>query len=170
MWNYTGQQRPDFAEEPGPDQESVWDYPRPPVLVSCEDQIEVRSGDNRIAGSNRTLRVLETASPPTYYIPAQDVNWNVLREISQHSFCEWKGQASYYCLDDDPAGTAVAWIYANPSPRFAAIDRHVSFYPAQVECFVNDERVTPQPGGFYGGWMTSRIAGPVKGKPGTGHW
>jgi uncharacterized protein (DUF427 family) len=170
MWKHTGQQRPDFAVAPGPDQESVWDYPRPPALVSCDDRVEVRSGEMRIAVSSRALRVLETASPPTYYIPAQDVEWSALREIAQQSFCEWKGQASYYCLDDDPTDTAVAWLYANPSARFARIDRHVSFYPARLACFVNDERVIPQPGGFYGGWMTSRIAGPVKGEPGTGHW
>ena len=170
MWKYTGQERPDFAEKPGPGQESVWDYPRPPALVPCDDRVEVRDGDSLIARSNATLRVLETASPPTYYIPAEDVDWSRLQEISHRSFCEWKGQASYYCLAGDAGQTPVGWRYANPVASFAAIDGCVSFYPALLPCYVDGERVTPQPGGFYGGWVTSRIAGPFKGEPGTGHW
>ena len=114
--------------------------------------------------------MLETASPPTYYLPGDAVNWELLQAVAQRSFCEWKGQASYFCLARDPRQTPVAWRYASPAQRFAAIDGHVSFYPALLACFVNGERVTPQPGGFYGGWVTSRIAGPWKGEPGTGHW
>ena len=170
MWQYTGAERPTFAEEPGPDQESVWDYPRPPVLVPCDDAVEVRTDDTVIAASSNTLRVLETASPPTYYLPGDAVHWELMRPVAQRSFCEWKGQASYFCLASDPQERAVAWRYANPSARFAAIDGHVSFYPSLLACFVNGERVTPQPGGFYGGWVTSHIAGPWKGEPGTGHW
>lgn len=170
MWKHRGHQRPDFALEPGPDQESVWDYPRPPTLVETDETIEVHCEGGRIAASGRALRVLETASPPTYYLPAGDIDWAILRAIDQSSFCEWKGRASYFALADDASGAAVAWRYADPSQRFTAIDDHVSFYPGRVACYVDNERVRPQAGGFYGGWITDRIVGPFKGDPGTGHW
>ncbi|EAQ98201.1 DUF427 domain-containing protein [Congregibacter litoralis] len=170
MWKYTGSEHPDFAIEPGPGQESVWDYPRPPILVSSDELVEVSSRENPIATSRRALRVLETASPPTYYLPEDDIDWSQLREIAHRSFCEWKGQASYFALADDPRGVPVAWLYARPSKSFAAIDRHASFYPSKVQCSVDGERVRPQPGEFYGGWITDRLVGPFKGEPGTGHW
>ena len=170
MWNFTGEQRPPFAEEPGPGQESVWDYPRPPVLVASNSLVEVFIRGQRIAHSDQVQRVLETASPPTYYIPAADVDWQVLVQTPDRSYCEWKGVATYWAPAADPERTPVAWSYEDPSDRFAAIDGHISFYPGRVECFVDGERVRPQPGEFYGGWVTSKIAGPFKGGPGTGHW
>jgi uncharacterized protein (DUF427 family) len=170
MWKNTGKQRPDFAETPGTGQESVWDYPRPPALLPTREQVEVRTGNAVIARSNRCLRVLETASPPTYYIPANDIDWEQLVQTPQSSLCEWKGRASYFALADDPRRLAVAWLYARPSKAFAEIDGHASFYPGRVACFVDGERVRPQPGEFYGGWITDRVAGPFKGEPGTGHW
>lgn len=170
MWKHRGQQRPDFAVNPGPDQESVWDYPRPPALVESTETVEVRTDTTRIAYTQHSVRILETASPPTYYLPAADVDWDHLEEIEQSSFCEWKGRASYYALAGSGSKVAVAWRYLNPSAPFSAIHDHVSFYPGRVPCFVDGERVRPQPGEFYGGWITDRIVGPVKGEPGTGHW
>lgn len=170
MWKYTGQQRPDFAQAPGPGQESVWDYPRPPALEPSNELVAVSSSAVPLAETRRSLRVLETAGPPTYYIPEQDINWSQLAKISHSSFCEWKGQASYFALASDPTGQPVAWLYADPSATFQALHRHASFYPGRVECFVNGERVQPQPGEFYGGWITSRVVGPFKGEPGTSHW
>lgn len=170
MWNYRGQQRPDFAEEPGPDQESVWDYPRPPVPVKCDSLVEVKLGTLLIASTSKSLRVLETASPPTYYLPPDAVDMSQLVRSDDGSFCEWKGQATYWALAQQPTGTPVGWCYEGPSERFAAIDGYLSFYPARVECYVDGERVRPQPGAFYGGWVTNRIVGPFKGEPGTGHW
>lgn len=170
MWKNTGVTRPDFAVEPGPNQESVWDYPRPPALVASDEQVEVTHNYVPIASSRSTLRVLETASPPTYYIPAADIDWRQLVEVDHSSFCEWKGRASYFALKGDPQQTPVAWLYASPSKTFAGIDQHASFYPSKVECSVNGERVRPQPGSFYGGWITDRVVGPFKGEPGTGHW
>ena len=170
MWEHRGQRRPDFAIEPGPGQESVWDYPRPPALVASDELVEVHASIGLIARSRRCLRVLETASPPTYYLPSDDIDWEMLRPIPQRSACEWKGHATYFALADDPERRAVAWHYANPSSAFAEIHRHASFYPGRVACFVNGERVRPQPGEFYGGWITLRIVGPFKGEPGTGHW
>jgi uncharacterized protein (DUF427 family) len=170
MWNYTGKERPEFAEEPGAGQESVWDYPRPPALVHCDALVEVKSNHHTIASTLSSLRVLETASPPTYYLPGADIDWSQLVETAYHSYCEWKGEATYWALASDPTATVVAWSYENPSERFSEIDGCVSFYPGRIDCLVNSERVTPQPGDFYGGWVTKSIAGPVKGTPGTNHW
>ncbi len=170
MWQYTGKQRPPFAEEPRPGQESVWDYPRPPALVTCDSLVRVGHPGRPLAETRRALRVLETASPPTYYLPPECVDWNLLVRAEGRSFCEWKGEASYWALADDPDAGTIAWSYENPCERFAAIDGYLSCYPGRIPCHVDGERVQPQPGGFYGGWITSRIAGPVKGAPGTGHW
>lgn len=170
MWKNIGKKRPDFAIEPKAGQESVWDYPRPPILEASDEAVEVSYNYVPIASSRAALRVLETASPPTYYIPAADIDWRQLVEVGHSSFCEWKGRASYFALANDAKQTPVAWLYANPSERFAAIDQHASFYPSKVDCSVNGEVVRPQPGEFYGGWITDRVVGPFKGEPGTGHW
>jgi uncharacterized protein (DUF427 family) len=170
MWKYTGEERPYFAQEPGPMQESVWDYPRPPVLVSCDALVEVRWDGNMVASTRSSMRVLETASPPTYYLPGDDVDWKQLVRLGNSSYCEWKGTATYWALISDSDATIVAWSYESPSEYFRNIDGCISFYPGRIACFVSGERVKPQPGQFYGGWVTSSIAGPVKGAPGTGHW
>lgn len=170
MWKHTGKERPSFAEEPGPGQESVWDYPRPPILIETDAMVEVYSGDNRLAKSSAALRVLETASPPTYYLPSEDIDWKLLVKTDYQSHCEWKGVATYWALASDPTAPHVAWRYEDPSERFAQIDNCVSFYPGRVACHVNSERVQAQPGEFYGGWVTKSLAGPFKGDPGTGHW
>ena len=170
MWNYRGQKRPPFAIEPAAGQESVWDYPRPPCVVACNRPVEVKHNDSVIARSCRTYRVLETASPPTYYIPSKDIDWSLLVAAPGHTFCEWKGAASYWALAGDPEAAAVAWQYNEPLPAFDMIRGHVSFYPARVACFIDGERVRPQQSGFYGGWVTNELVGPFKGDPGTGHW
>lgn len=170
MWEYRGQKRPEFAETPGPGQESVWDYPRPPIVETRPCDIEVRAGATVLAKADRCHRVLETASPPSVYIPKDAVEFSKLTEIPSASMCEWKGRARYWALTDDPAGIPVAWAYDHPSERFAAIAGTVSFYPGRVACWLDGERVRPQPSEFYGGWMTDAIVGPVKGEPGTGHW
>lgn len=171
MWQFRGQERPSIAAEPEPGQESVWDYPRPPALVPDQRHVRVRHGALILADSTQTIRVLETASPPTFYVPPGDVMRELLVASIHGSFCEWKGRACYWSLRaDDVALNDIGWSYPEPSPAFAAIAGYFSFYPGRVECYVDDERVQPQPGGFYGGWVTSDIAGPFKGEPGTGHW
>jgi len=170
MWDYRGQKRPPFAVEPGPGQESVWDYPRPPRLEACQQLVEVRHNDMIIARSHEAIRVLETASPPTFYIPEKDIIWTQLIESPEQSFCEWKGKASYWKLASDPSGLPVAWQYNEPLPGFEVIRAYVSFYPGRVDCFVDEEAVQPQHSEFYGGWVTSEIVGPFKGDPGTGGW
>ncbi len=164
QWTYRGDKRPAFADAPTAGQESVWDYPRPPRLQADVRPVEIRYGDEVLARSVRSLRVLETASPPTYYLPPEDVQLARLFETSATSHCEWKGIALDLGLTGGPS--SVGWVYPDTYPEFAEIAGWISFYPARVECFVADERVRPQPGGFYGGWITNEIVGPVKGEPG----
>ncbi len=159
-------------EPPAPGQESVWDYPRPPRLEVVTKRIRVAYAGRTIADSRRAFRVLETSHPPGYYVPPTDVDATALRPAYGASFCEWKGEASYF---DVFAGEAVAalgaWCYQRPTPAFATIRDHLAFYPAAMDaCYVDDERVRPQPGGFYGGWITDDIVGPFKGGPGTAGW
>ena len=171
MWKYTGNKKPPFAEEPKSGEESVWDYPRPPIADADNRHILVKAEGITIAETERAVRVLETASPPTFYIPPEDVITELLEKASGSSFCEWKGQATYWnVVVNDQRITKAAWSYHNPSERFNEIDGYFSFYPALVNCFVDGEKVIPQPGGFYGGWVTSEIVGPMKGEPGTGGW
>ncbi len=169
MWKNTGNTRPDNAIEPGPGQESVWDYPRPPALRRDNRLVEVKDGDSVIARTTAALRILETASPPTFYIPVADVDMDQLIEVAGNSVCEWKGQAVYRALVRQPE-LPVAWGYPRPRARFDTIKDCIAFYPGRVDCYVDGERVQPQAGGFYGGWITSEVVGPFKGEPGTGHW
>lgn len=170
-WRYTGDQRPEFAEAPGPGQESVWDYSRPPRMEPDSRLVVVRSGSILIAETTKAVRVLETASPPTFYIPPGEVRRHRLRPAKGGSRCEWKGEASYWDVTlPDRILERAAWSYEVPLPEFDSLRGFVSFYPALLECFVGGERVRPQPGEFYGGWVTSEIAGPFKGEPGSGSW
>lgn len=174
MWHYIGRQRPDFADSPGRGQESVWDYPRPPALRPDSRQVIVRVGHRVVADTRSAVRVLETASPPTFYLPPEDVDLSLLVEGAGDSRCEWKGRAQYWSVrmpeHADPELESVGWSYPQPAAAFKAIAGWLSFYPGRIACTVDGERVQPQPGGFYGGWMTREIAGPVKGTPGTHHW
>jgi uncharacterized protein (DUF427 family) len=159
--------------EPGPGQESVWDYPRPPRVVESGKHVQVIFNSAVIAESCRAKRVLETAGAPVYYIPPEDVRMELLSPAEgPGSYCEWKGAARYF--DVEVAGTRVAraaWSYPDPNPPYAAIRDHLGFYAGRIDaCYVDDERVTPQPGGFYGGWITHEIVGPFKGEPGTEGW
>jgi uncharacterized protein (DUF427 family) len=172
MWTWTGQQRPPFADTPAPWQESVWDYPRPPRLEPDGRRITVHVGKLVLADTRRAIRVLETASPPTFYLPPDDIDQSLLLAAAGSSGCEWKGRARYWSVrsPDDKVLEAVGWSYPEPAKAFAAIAGWLSFYPGRLICEVDGERVQPQPGGFYGGWVTKEIAGPVKGLPGTGNW
>ncbi len=169
MWNYQGQKRPDSAVVPAPGQESVWDYPRPPVAKRCNRLVEVKDADIVIARTLSSYRLMETASPPTFYIAPGDITWDYLVEAEGSSVCEWKGAARYWGLKRD-AGLPIAWDYPRPRTRFDVLKNYASFYPGRIECYVDGERVRPQPGRFYGGWITEDVVGPFKGEPGTGHW
>ena len=171
MWQFTGKNHPPFADAPGPGQESVWDYPRPPAIRDDSRRVIVKHRNIVIADSIGAVRVLETASPPTFYIPPEDVDYVRIVPSAGSSFCEWKGEAHYWSLAAT-VGEArhIGWSYPKPQPDFARIAGYLSFYPGKIECYVDLERVRPQPGGFYGGWLTDEIVGPVKGPQGTSHW
>ena len=159
-------------EIPGTGQESVWDYPRPPRVEPVPERIRVVVDGITIADTTDALRVLETAGAPVYYLPPADVRTDLLEPSSHASVCEYKGEAVYHSLV--LAGRRVAnaaWSYPRPNPGYEAIRNHLAFYAWQVdEAWVGDERATPQPGRFYGGWVTSRILGPFKGGPGSFGW
>ena len=157
---------------PGPDQESVWEYPRPPRLEAVSKRIQVVMAGVKILDTTGAYRVLETSHPPTYYLPKTDFLPGVLEASAGSSFCEWKGSAKYLSLHvGSHVSRDAAWTYPNPTPGFAPIKDLVALYAARVlilpedGCFVAGERVTPQPGGFYGGWITADVVGPFKGDP-----
>lgn len=159
-------------EQPGPGQESVWDYPRPPRLELTSHHIRIIFADTLIAETRRAWRVLETSHPPVYYLPQADIQLQYLEPAPGSSFCEFKGMASYYSVVvGKRRADEAAWTYLKPSPRFAPIAGAVAFYAGRMDaCYVDDELVTPQPGGFYGGWITSWVVGPFKGGPGSWGW
>lgn len=157
---------------PGPGQESVWDYPRPPRLEPTNKHIQVVFNGIIIAETRCAQRVLETSHPPVYYIIPDDIQMQYLSLTPQNSWCEWKGQAGYYTIRvGEKQVPQAAWFYPNPTPAFAALKNHIAFYPQLMDaCYINGELVEPQPGGFYGGWITKDIVGPFKGGPGSMGW
>jgi uncharacterized protein (DUF427 family) len=157
---------------PAPGQESVWDYPRPPRLEPTPKRIQVIFNRVVIADTTGAYRVLETSHPPVYYLPLADIQRQYLVSAPQTTFCEWKGRGRYYSLVvGDKTAPQVGWYYPTPTPDFAAIADYVAFYAAPMDaCYVDGERVTPQPGNFYGGWITSDIVGPFKGEAGSWGW
>ncbi|GAB2482639.1 DUF427 domain-containing protein [Jatrophihabitans fulvus] len=157
---------------PGPGQESVWDYPRPPACVPSDKHVVVRLDGETVVDTRGAYRVLETSHPPTWYLPPSDATPGVLsRSRRGGSYCEWKGEATYWDVTvGDRTVEAQAWSYEHPTAGFAAIRGFVTFYPSAFECFVDDERVRPQEGGFYGGWITDDVVGPFKGGQGTWGW
>ncbi len=153
-------------------QESVWDYPRPPILEPVEDRLRVVFAGRTIAETDAGYRVLETSHPPVYYIPRADVLGEVLEPGSGRSFCEFKGMARYWSLRvGEMQSPNAAWSYPDPTPRFAAIADYLAFYASRVdECWIGEEQATAQDGDFYGGWITSRVVGPFMGARGTLAW
>ena len=157
---------------PKPGQESVWDYPRPPIIEDVSQHVRVVFNGEVIADTRNAKRVLETSHPPSYYIPFEDLNTAYLTETSHKTFCEFKGRASYWNVQvRDQESVNAGWSYANPTQGFEEIKDYVTFYPSRVDaCFVGDERVRAQEGDFYGGWITSNIVGPFKGGVGSRGW
>ncbi|NJN18742.1 MAG: DUF427 domain-containing protein [Oscillochloris sp.] len=158
--------------EPGPGQESVWDYPRPPRLEAVTKRIRIILAGEVIADTQGGYRVLETSHPPVYYLPPDDLRMDLLTRTARSSFCEWKGRAAYYTLTlGDLRLEHVAWSYPKPTESFLPIAGYLGFYAGPMDaCYVGDEQVIPQPGDFYGGWITGEIVGPFKGGPGSWGW
>ena len=166
-----------FSGHPEPDpigegQESVWNYPRPAIAEPTHRHIVIRHRGHIVADTNKAWRTLETSHPPTYYLPPADVTTEFLVPNARRSLCEWKGQARYrdVVLGEERI-EAACWSYADPAADFTPIAGYYAFYPSPFEaCLVDGEKVRPQPGGFYGGWISSREAGPFKGVPGSRYW
>jgi len=170
-WRWRGLDRPPFAVVPAPGQTSVWDFPRPPRLVDDTREVTVMWGGVEVARTRSALRLLETAHPPSFYLPWRDVASDLLTLAAGSSFCEWKGPARYWTLSDGQRSlVAVAWSYPAPLDGAEALAQHVAFYPGELECRVDGCLVRPQPGGFYGGWITPELVGPFKGEPGSEGW
>lgn len=152
--------------------ESVWDYPRPPRVEPTDEVVVITLGGEVVARSSRSLRVLETSHPPTYYVPAADFIDGALRPAEGASWCEWKGRADYYDLvGGGVVAPTAGWTYPDPVEAYSTLRDHVAVYPCRVDsCTVSGEQVRPQAGGFYGGWVTDRVTGPFKGEPGTAGW
>ena len=152
--------------------ERVADYPRPPRLEPVPQRLRIVLGGQTIADTTAGFRVLETTHPPTYYLPPDAFAPGSLLRSARSSFCEWKGTASYLALRaGDRTAQDCAWTYATPTAGFEPIRDHIAVYPAAMDaCFVGDEAVRPQPGGFYGGWITRNLVGPFKGGAGTAGW
>jgi uncharacterized protein (DUF427 family) len=155
-----------------PGQESVWSFPRPAIAEPTGARIVIEHNGTVVADTRASIRTLETSHPPSYYIPRADIAPDVLRHAGGGSFCEWKGAATYWdAVIGDIVLQRVGWSYPSPTPTFAALRDHVAFYAAPFDrCSVDGETVIPQPGEFYGGWITSAFAGPFKGVPGSRFW
>lgn len=158
--------------EPGPGQESVWDYPRPPRCEPYSGHVVITFAGRTIADTHAAVRVLETSQAPGFYLPATDIDASVLVPSTRHTTCEWKGVASYWSVRiGDRVAAEAAWSYPEPWPGFEAIAGHLAFYPQSVDaCVVDGETVQANDGDFYGGWITSRVVGPFKGGPGSWGW
>ncbi len=155
-----------------PGQQSVWSYPRPATAQACDHHIKIIHRGIVVAETRRGVRTLETSHPPSYYFPRQDIAFEFLRTSTRSSMCEWKGQAAYFDVQiGDETLRDVGWSYPSPTPVFEILRDHIAFYAAPFEgCYVDGEKVTPQPGTYYGGWVTSMVKGPFKGVPGSMFW
>lgn len=156
----------------GSGQESVWQYPRPAVAQPSTRHVRVEHRGRVIADTRAPVRTLETSHPPTWYLPPDTVATDLLQRSDRRSFCEWKGEAVYWHLRVDGVLLRdVAWSYPDPSRDFVVLRDHLAFYAAPLDrCTIDGEQVRPQPGGFYGGWITDDLAGPFKGVPGSSGW
>ncbi|MGD2042202.1 MAG: DUF427 domain-containing protein [Acidimicrobiia bacterium] len=150
--------------------ESVWDYPRPPRIDPDDRHVVVATDGLVLAETTSAVRVLETSHPPVFYIDPDQVVIEYLVASQHTTVCEFKGRAVYWDLAVGRRLSRVAWSYPDPNPGFAEIADWFAFYPSKVDCYVAGERVDPQAGGFYGGWITAEVTGPFKGGPGTHGW
>jgi uncharacterized protein (DUF427 family) len=157
---------------PGPGQESVWDYPRPPRLEEVGDHLRVIFDGESIADSVAGFRVLETSHPPVYYIPPEDIAQRYLAKAPGSTWCEFKGRATYWSLDvNGRRAENAAWSYPQPSPAFPSIAGYFAFYASRVdECWVGGKVVLPQEGDFLRRLDHRACGRAVQGRPGTSGW
>ncbi len=170
-WHYRGTTRPAFAEATAAGQESVWDFPRPPRREPVVSPLLVTHGGSTLASTHRGARIVETAGAPTYYFPPEDVAVVMLVDLPGQSLCEWKGLATSVALRATPgASRPVGWRYDATFSEFVSIQGWYAFYPGALACFIGAEQASAQPGGYYGGWVTDNLKGPIKGERGSDAW
>ncbi len=171
-WRNFPRERPKYTVPPGPGQESVWDYPRPPRVEPSLRHIQVEYADILVADTQRAWRVLETAGPPVYYVPQDDIQMTYLEPALDVTLCEWKGFSQYWTVRvGESVALNAAWSYPEPWKGYESIRDHIAFNAAKMSaCYVDDMKVVPQPGEYYGGWITPDIVGPFKGLPGSERW
>jgi uncharacterized protein (DUF427 family) len=176
MARWSGTDRDELAAaqrgSAGSGQESVWDDPRPPKVVPDGRRVRVEVGGEIVADTVRAVRVLEMVGAPCWYLPPEDVRSDLLRPAPGTTVCEWKGVASYLdVVVGERVARRAAWAYRDPNPGYEDLRRRIAFYGGRIDAaWVDDDRVVPQPGHFYGGWITPEITGPTKGEPGTEGW
>ena len=171
-WRRLKRERPERVDTPGPGQESVWDYPRPPRVERVGQRVRVELAGIVLADSVEACRALETANPPAYYIPPPHVRREWLEPSRHSTLCEWKGAAQYWSIRvGDRFVENGAWSYPDPFDGYEGMGNFLAFFAGKMNaCYVGEQCVIPQPGGYYGGWVTSHIVGPFKGGPGTELW
>lgn len=159
-------------DRPGPGQQSVWDFPRPPALVHASEHVRVEFAGHVVADGADAVVVCETSHPPVYYLHPRDVDAAVLEQVALQTWCEFKGQATYYDLVVGSRRSASAcWSYPQPTEGYEALAGRLTFYPQRVDRItVDGDPVRSVEGDFYGGWITSWVTGPFKGGPGTQGW
>ncbi len=154
-------------------EENVADYPRPPAIEPFAGHIRVWFAGLLVAETQISHRILETFHPPTYYLPRAAFFPGVLVDSGgRQTTCEWKGVARYFDLvANGRTAPRIAWSYPDPTAAFHAIADAVAIYAEPLDRIeIDDIAVLPQPGNFYGGWVTPNVKGPIKGAPGTLHW
>jgi len=171
-WRNLKRERPLTVVQPGPEQESVWDYPRPPRVEPVVKRIQIEFAGIVLVDSRRSLRVIETAGPPVYYLPQEDIQMACLVPSQRTALCEWKGISRYWSVRvGDHLAQDAAWSYPEPWEGFEQIKDRLAFRAGPMDrCTVDGQPVTPQPGRYYGGWITPDIVGPFKGQPGSERW
>ncbi|MEM6763155.1 MAG: DUF427 domain-containing protein [Pseudomonadota bacterium] len=168
--------RPARIEPVGEGEESVWDFPRPPRLEPVASRLRVEVAGVVVAETTRGYRILETAGAPVYHFPSEDVAMEHLEPTGRITVCEWKGAATYFdVVVGKTRRSEAAYTYPDPfddlGQGFAKIAGFIVFYASRVDgAFIDDIKVTPQPGGYYSGWVTPNLRGPIKGDPGSEGW
>lgn len=171
-WRNIKREVPDNIVKPGPGQESIWEYPRPPKVELFSKNMRVEFAGKVIAETNKSYKVMETSSPPCYYISTDYITMDYLFKSAYKTLCEWKGSARYWSINvDGNISKNAGWSYPRPWEGFEQIKDHIAFFAGRVDgCYIDSEKVVPQAGDYYGGWITSNIVGPFKGEPGTENW
>jgi uncharacterized protein (DUF427 family) len=114
------------VKTPGPD--------HPITVEPNPERVVVRAAGKVVADTTRALTLREADYPPVQYIPLADVAEGALRPTDSQTYCQYKGDASYYSLvtADGELSDAV-WTYEKPYDAVGTIAGHVAFYPQHVE-------------------------------------